>query len=134
MEGAMRRRHIDKLLVADDLDKAFAEIKRENDALKKHPWVADLIRVLSPHRCGLQRRLVMEHMRSLRGPTVLNSPKEFENTAQSAFQRHCSQSDTFTLGPEDDLFYWPKGKGAGVWAVHKERASAWLRARGVPDI
>ena len=42
----------------------------------------------------------------------------------------------FRLGPDDDLFYWPRGKGSAgaIWAVHLDRASMWLEVRGLPDL
>jgi hypothetical protein len=132
----MRVRDLERLLLANDLGEVEARIALEENARKTHPYVADLIRILAPHRFGLRRRLVMNQMRHLRGPAALNQPKKFEEAVQSAFQRHSKQSKTFQLGPEDDLFYWPRGKGGAgvVWAVHNERASAWLKARSLPDI
>jgi len=132
----MRAKDAKRLLLSRDLAETEAQIAREEAARRTHPYVADLIRILAPHRHGLQRRIVLDQMRRLREPAPLNRPEKFEEAVQSAFQRHSSQSQTFKLGPEDDLFYWPGRKGGrGVlWAVHIARASAWLKERGLPDI
>jgi hypothetical protein len=120
--------------MSDDPDATWAEIKRKHAARKEHPYVADLIRILAPYPFGLRRQQVIHYMRCLRTPAELSVPRKFEAAVQSAFNRHCGESKTFTLGPEDDLFYWPRGKGEGTWAVHKDRGSGWLKARGLPDI
>ena len=131
----MRKYDIERWLLADDPSETLATIKLEEKARKDHQWVADLIRVLAPHKFGLQRQRVLAAMWALRGPNPrLNVPKKFESTVQSALNRHCAESVTFKLTPEDGIFHWPQGKGEGVWAVHTDLASAWLKARSLPDI
>ncbi len=61
-------------------------------------------------------------------------PEAIEETIQSALQHYCIDSKVFEgrgAVPEDGLFHWPKGLGAGVWHVFPERAEAWLAARGI---
>jgi hypothetical protein len=132
----MRTRDAIRIVLADDPIEMSTQVSREEDARRAHPYVADLVRILAPHKFGLLRRRVMDEMLRLRGPAELNHPKKFNQAVQSAFQRHSSQSPTFRLTPENDLFHWPKGKGGRnvVWAVHKERASAWLKNRDLTDI
>jgi hypothetical protein len=36
--------------------------------------------------------------------------------------------------PEDDLFYSPKGKFSGIWAVQRDRAVTWLKRRSFPEV
>jgi|RhiMetdeSRZDD1v2_1073273.scaffolds.fasta_scaffold261305_1 hypothetical protein len=133
----MRKKDLERILLAsgEDVHATLADVEAEEEARKQHSWVADLIKVLAPHRHGLRRRIVIDAMWALRGPNPrLNVPRKFEQTVQSAFNRHCPQSDTYKLPPEDGIFHWPEGKGTGVWAVHTDLASAWLKARDLPDI
>ena len=71
---------------------------------------------------------------TLRKPKDLPMPKKFEQTVQSAFNHHSAQSSVFKSGPEDDLFYSPGGKGSGYWAVHRDKAEAWLRRKALPSV
>jgi hypothetical protein len=34
---------------------------------------------------------------------------------------------------EDELFYSPKGKHSGTWALNRDKAAAWLKARELPE-
>jgi hypothetical protein len=131
----MRQADIKRFLLADNPTATLATIELEEQARKDHSWVADLIRVLAPQKFGMKRRMVIDAMWALRGPNPhLSVPKKFEQTVQSAFNRHCAQSLTFRLPPEDGIFHWPQGKGAGVWAVHSDLATNWLKVRGLSDI
>lgn len=119
-------------------EEAFQRMEARRAALKlrkENPWVLYLIKVLWPYQSGLRRTIVMDRVRQIRAPKGLNMPKAFENTVQSAFNHHSSQSAVFAgrgAGEADDLFYSPDGKGSGKWAVHRERALAWLRDRELP--
>ena len=49
-------------------------------------------------------------------------------------EQHSSDSDAFTGNLEDDLFYAPKGKGAGYWAIRDyEEAAKDIRSRTVEE-
>lgn len=60
-------------------------------------------------------------------------PKKFENTVQSDFNRHSSQSSQFGGRTDDDLFYSVGGKGSGKWVFTHDRAEAWLRKKSLGD-
>jgi hypothetical protein len=62
----------------------------------------------------------------------LPTPKAFTETVQSTLNHHTSQSKVWDKNPENDLFYSPKGKGSGTWAVHQDKAIAWLKTRSLP--
>lgn len=123
--------------MSDDLD--LADLLR--DALKQsekrkwrkdNPYVADLIQVLMPHRQGLHRRRVIEALLKIRVSKKLPIPEAFEQTVQSSFQGHASEYATFKsrhAPHSDDLFYAPRGKGAGYWAVRIDRATVWMVAK-----
>lgn len=93
-------------------------------------YVADLIRVLRPHSGGRRRWAVMQSIRGLRSKAGLDIPHKFEEAVESAFLQHCAGSDAFAKRSDADkapLFHWPLGKTGGIWAVHPEKADAWLR-------
>lgn len=95
-------------------------------------YVLDLIAILYPHKNGLPRRQVINTMWKRRGQKGVNMPKAFDETIQAAFQAYAGDYAAFKARHakvEDDLFWPPRGKGAGQWAVRQDRADAWLRAR-----
>ncbi len=97
----------------------------------ENPYVKDLIEVLQPRSNGLSRQLVLHTLERRRKTAGLSIPKKFEETVQSAYNQHCVDSSVFKKcgKPESEgLFYSPQGKGSGVWAVHRDKAAAWLRA------
>lgn len=120
-------------------DDKWEQFERRIDALiaakklrLKNPYVLDLIWVLRPHAAGLRRPLAMHLIEKNRKQRGLPVPRTLPDTVQSAFQQYCENSDVFKkrkAAPSDALFYWPQGKGAGVWAVHPERAEVWLREK-----
>jgi len=128
----------------DSLDISLDDLLGSPEELQRHvaerrlrlenPWVLDLIKVLYPHPNGLSRPIVI-HMvlknRRQRGHPIPENPEE---TIQSDLQRHCVDSKVFKRRKapvEDGLFHWPKGPGAGVWAVYPDKAQAWLKRRGI---
>lgn len=114
-----------KKAVAED---KIAELRRTR------PWVRDLIRVLWPYdKRGRRRLLVIEELWRLRNPSGLPMPRKFEHTVQSTFNHHTSQSSRWNGRAEDDLFFSPEGKGSGLWAVHRDRAEAWLLRHELPE-
>lgn len=131
------RRFIKKAreLGCDEDERAFEEklkqLAKAKAALKalENPYVRDLIEVLMPHPRGLSRRLVLHTLERKRKQTGLPIPEKFEQSVQSAFQRHCVDSLVFKKrkAPEwQGLFSFPQGKGSGIWAVYPDRANAWL--------
>jgi hypothetical protein len=111
---------------------------KETNAQQKlrieNPWVLDLIKVLYPHPKGLSRSVVLHAVLRNRRQRGHPLPRQPEETIQSALQQHCMDSRVFQkrrAPSEDGLFHWPKGAGAGVWAVYPERAQVWLAARGI---
>jgi hypothetical protein len=99
-----------------------------------NPWVRDLIRVLWPYEQRGRRRLrVIDDVERLRKASGLPMPSKLEHTVQSTFNHHTSQSTRWNGKPQDDLFFSPQGKGSGSWAVHRDRAAAWLLRHELPE-
>jgi hypothetical protein len=119
-----------------DIEELFRAVD-EADALRKvrkdRPWGRDIIKVLWEVRPWMSMDQLTRKLWTLRNPSGLPMPKAFKETVQSALNQHTSQSQVFARRgkPEDDLFYSPKGKGSGTWAVHRDRAVAWLKSRGL---
>jgi hypothetical protein len=117
-----------------DIDAFFQQIER-NEAAKKlrreRPWTYDIIRVLWGSRSWISMDQLCTELWSLRNPSGISMPKEFNATVQSTLNHHTSQSSVFknkNKKPEDDLFLSPKGKGSGTWALRdRERAMLWLK-------
>jgi hypothetical protein len=99
---------------------AQKKLRRDN------PYLADLIRALLPGPS--HRSWVIDAMEKRRKSVGLPIPAKFDAAVQSVYNRFCGDSD---IGPsrEAALFYSPQGKGSGYWAVHSDRAQAWLSAR-----
>jgi len=108
---------IDSLLDWYEEEFPRKKLRREN------PYLADLIRALLPG--SSHRSWVISAMEKRRKSVGLDIPPKFENAVQSVYNRH-SQDSRVGLPPEHALFYSPQGKGSGYWAVHKDRAAAWL--------
>jgi hypothetical protein len=118
-----------------DWDSIFKQVEQKR-ALKelrgRHRYVADLISVLvNCPASGLSKRTLDDLLLRKRKEAGLPIPEKFSETVQSVLNGHTSQSAVFLKskkGPEEDLFYSPRGKGSGTWAVHQERAISWLEA------
>ena len=98
----------------------------------KRAWTADVIRVLTGTSTYMTMNQLTRRLWELRNHSGLNMPKAFTETVQSTLNHHTSQSKVWKKNgsrPEDDLFYSPRGKGSGEWAVHRDRAAAWLEAK-----
>jgi len=95
----------------------------------KHPYVFDLIKVLAPHPHGLRRMIVLDRLIRNRKRAGLPIPRSFDSTVQSTLQYYCQDSDIFqnrNASPQDALFCWPKGKGAGFWGLMIDNARLWV--------
>jgi hypothetical protein len=117
---------------AEHLDAWLKKHYALRDARSKHPYVADLIRVLLPYANGLRRSLVMHELEKQRKKDGLPIPSSFEEAVQSSYNHHSIDSVVFAKrkAPESDgIFYSPEGKGSGKWAVNRERARSWLKAK-----
>jgi len=132
--------------MTDEIDIEFealwAELEKvwEKKKLRRErPWVFDIIRVLWGHQSsqGMRIAVLCREVWHIRQPSGLNMPKSFTETVQSCLNQHTSQSSVWAKNgsrAEDDIFYSPQGKGSGTWAVHRDRASAWLRRRELPEV
>jgi hypothetical protein len=95
-------------------------------------YAMDLISVLQSHLGGRRRWAVMQAIRKLRTDAGIPVPENFENAVESAFQQHCSGSGVFNKSKDaakPALFHWPLGKAGGIWAVHLDKAEAWIAER-----
>ena len=122
----------------DWLEQAIEELVAKEavkEILRQHPYVIDLIEVLKPRPHGLARKLVLHTLEKNRQRDGLPIPPKFEEAVQeeavqSVYNRHCIDSLVFKKRKahlSEGLFYSPCGKGSGAWAVHPERAAAWLK-------
>lgn len=109
-----------------DQDQDIARPKLER-AKTDPDCVAELIGVLLAQPGGLRRWSVMRAIRTRRKLANKPVPQKFEDQIERAFRGFC----TGEQGRQDDetaLFYRPKDKAGEVWAVHAERAGAWLNS------
>ena len=88
----------------------------------------DLIEVLRQHRNGLRRWSVMRAMRQRREARGRSIPLKFEDDIERIFRR--LSADPAAGNDNDAVCYRPQERAGEVWAVHAERAEAWLRAAG----
>jgi hypothetical protein len=98
-----------------------------------HSWTADIIRVLRNHTTAMPMKELCRRLWEMRNHACRKMPKAFTQTVQSTLNQHTSQSEVWRKNgsrPEDNLFFSPRGKGTGEWAVHRDRAAAWLEANG----
>ena len=97
------------------------------------PWVYDIIRVLwGASASGMSMNFLCRNLWEMRNPSGLPMPREFGKTVQSSLNSHSAQSSRWNKRLEDDLFYSPKGKHSGTWAVHRNRAATWLNNHELP--
>jgi hypothetical protein len=121
-------------LTLDDLeftDEMLDQLRAAFDARKlklEHPYVLDLIGVLARYpKCS--RRIALDMLWRRRRDTGLSIPRTFEDSAQSALEFYCLDSDVFKkrgVSTNEALFCWPAGKGKGVWALLRRNAKQWV--------
>jgi hypothetical protein len=88
-----------------------------------HPYVFDLIKLLTKYPNGLKRTFVLDYIKKNREKLGLPIPDTFDSTVQSSMQYYCRDSDVFktrSANEKEALFCWPKGKGKGIWALLRQ--------------
>ena len=121
--------------IGDWLEQALREFEADEAAIelrRQHPYLMDLIEVLQPYPRGLSRQIVLHTLEKQRQRDGLPIPPKFEQAVQSVYNRYCVDSLVFIRRKaplSEGLFHSPGGKGSGIWAVHPERAAAWLRTK-----
>jgi hypothetical protein len=117
----------------DDVER-FVEKQKKLKALRRErPWVRDIISVLWARSLVSMDQLTRQ-LWAMRNPSGLPMPDQFQKTIQSVLNQHTSQSTQFSGKRDDDLFHSPEGKFSGTWAVHRDRAAAWLAQRRLPPL
>jgi len=120
-----------------DLDLPIEQLLKLADEQKKwdrceHTYVIDIIKLLHGRKWGMRKQDLDDQLLEKRRADGEPIPKEFAKTVQSILNSYTSQSRIFEgaqKGPEDDLFYSPKGKGSGTWALRSDRAREWLKRK-----
>jgi hypothetical protein len=123
-------------MLSKSRDATLIKISQANRKLRKdNPWTRDIIRVLWEVDTYMLFDTLACRLRELREASGLPMPIKFEATVQSILYNHTSQSVEWKKSgarPADDLFYSPKGKRSGTWALRsRERAVEWLKARNL---
>ena len=106
---------------------------------RSNRYVAGLIRILLQYPDGKHRLAVIDELeillkdesrRRIDGWTV---PDKFEQSVQRSFQEWGEGYAAFRerdLPDSEALFYPPRGKSAGYWAVYPDRGRRWLERYG----
>ena len=110
-------------------EESMSERRMQADRL----YLFDLVRVLRPHVAGLRRWSVMNKIRSYREAAGFLIHHRMEDTVERLYRNHCADAEIFKkrgAAPDTALFFSPQGKPGGIWAVHSDRADAWLKREG----
>jgi hypothetical protein len=123
----------------NSIDKSFWESEPHfapEEHRLDHSYLLDLISVLKPHRGGLRRWSVMRAIRKHREAARLPIPHKLEDGVERVFRHYCADCEAFKKrggALKTALFHLPQDKAGEVWAVHSDRAEAWLKAEnGTP--
>ncbi len=112
-----------------ELDYGLARKSRADQTI-----VEELLKVLAPYPGGLRRWSVMRAIRTERERASQDVSQKFEDEIERVFRRFCADygdSKSRTCTASDALFHRPREKAGEVWAVHTERARAWLAGNPV---
>lgn len=92
--------------------------------------VRDLIKALLSYPNGRHRRSVLDDVRRAKQARGEEIGKNFDESFQSAFNRHNRDSKEWAKAgenPRNAVFYFPgPPRRPGWWAVNQERAKEWL--------
>ncbi|MGD0191974.1 MAG: hypothetical protein ABSD74_14635 [Rhizomicrobium sp.] len=91
--------------------------------------IEELVKVLAPHPSGLRRWSVMRAIRVDRERAMMDVSPKFEDDIERVFRRFCAgygDGKSNSCPPEKALFHRPAERAGEVWAVHHDRAKAWL--------
>ena len=108
---------------------AYSQLREEKAKRRgEHPWLYDLIIVLLPSR-QMPTQAVNREIRKLRKAHGFEPTKSFWATARNAYSSRCEGHSGFEKAKKkkpqlEPLFYSPE---RGIWAVHHDRALAWLK-------
>ncbi|HEY1710015.1 MAG TPA: hypothetical protein VGG10_17220 [Rhizomicrobium sp.] len=93
--------------------------------------IHDLVTVLSAHPAGVRRWTLMRSMRALAEKANREVTPKFEDDVERAFRRLCEGDSVYTALPEKPpaLFFRPKDSVGEVWAVHSDKAQAFVEGR-----
>jgi hypothetical protein len=120
----------------EEITRWLKEQHRKQKLREDNPWVRDIIRALWDTDTFLFFDTLVRRVREFREAAGLPIPEALNETVQSTLNAHTSQSAIWKKNGaklEDDLFYSPKGKHSGTWALRScERAVQWLKERGFP--
>lgn len=112
----------------DERDVASNVHKRRSE----HAYIVDLIKVLRQNPAGLRRWSVMRAMRRRWDDSGRQTTQKFEDEVERSFRRMCIDTDLIKNRECTDktaLFFRPEERAGEVWAVHLDRAAAWLEAQ-----
>jgi hypothetical protein len=134
MVGSLNESTIEKDRWLEEVLQKIVAMQAAKTLRRDNLYVRYIIRVLWAYKKGLRRTDVIYRVWGLRNSTALPIPKKFDATVQSALNNHNEASSEFQRRSgklEDALLYPFGGKGSGIWAIHHDRAEAWLRRKAL---